>query len=208
VITFLLAVLFRFVFATLPLPGFEPEPEPFDQPPAYRRPPPPRDDGGWSLENPHWIDYPSHFRGWRDGQYDAVTEIIAAFEAGARTVLLDGQTGVGKTFIANGVRAELAKAGAIRTCTYSCHSLALQDQWHEDFSPYPVLKGRSNYPITWPGTPRFVTAADCTWTPETGCHWCPEKPVCPYERKKNQAIVAPFRNVNHAYLVTDRKSVV
>lgn len=206
----LVAFLFRLLFGTLPLPGFGPEPEDLDEPSGYHRPPRTQDDGGWKFENPAWSDYPPHFKGWRSGQYDAVAEIVGAFEAGARTVLVDGQTGVGKTFIANGVRAELARLGRIQTCTYSCHSLALQDQWLDDFAPYPVLKGRSNYPITWPGTPRFVTAADCTWNaanPSAGCHWCPEKPVCPYERQKNRAIVAPFRCVNHAYLVTEAAHV-
>ena len=163
----------------------------------------PRDDGGWSLERLPWTDYPPHFKGWREGQEEAVEQAVDAFNAGARTVLLDGPTGVGKSWIANGVRARLGV-----TTTYSCHSLALQDQWQKDFSPYPVLKGRSNYPITWPGTPRWITAGDCTWTKaEPDCAWCPAKNVCPYEVAKNRALSAPYRCVNHPYLVTESRHV-
>lgn len=201
-IAFLLALLVR-CFTVIPFPGFDDDPHPpIRRRSSSDRPP---DDGGWSLERPAWEDYPPHFKGWRDGQLAAVDEILAAYQSGARTVLLDGQTGVGKTFIANGVRAELKKV-----CTYSCHSLALQEQWRKDFAPYPVLMGRSNYPITWPGVPRWVTAADCTFNaanPEAGCAWCPDKASCPYERAKNRALAAKYRCVNHAYLIVESAHV-
>lgn len=203
----LLTLLLR-CFTVIPFPGFEDDPT-SRSPRSSRRPPfrsnQPPDDGGWNLERPNWSDYPPHFKGWRDGQLAAVEEILAAYDSGARTVLLDGQTGVGKTFIANGVRA-----GLNEVCTYSCHSLALQDQWAIDFAPYPVLKGRSNYRITWPGVPRWVTAADCTFNaanPEAGCAWCPEKAACPYEKAKNRALAARFRCVNHSYLVVESAHV-
>lgn len=192
----------------IPFPGFDPEvDEALEEARSYTERP--RDDGGWALERPGWSDYPPQFKGWRGGQLEAVQQVVAAFQSGARTVLLDGQTGVGKTYIANGVRAQMAVA-----TTYSCHSLALQDQWSEDFHPYPVVKGRSNYDIKWPGTPRYITAADCTYNasnPEAGCVWCPDiyggKQACPYERAKNRALAAPFRCVNHSYLVTESRFV-
>lgn len=187
------------------LPGFGPDPD--DEGPApgdHVHPDDPlarRDDGGWALEQPNWIDYPPQFKDWRPGQLEAVEQAVEAFNAGYRTVLFDGPTGVGKTYTANGVRAQLNVP-----TTYSCHSLNLQYQWGRDFAPYPILMGRSNYDIRWPGTPKFITAADCTWngaSPEAGCHWCPDKKVCPYERAKARALAAPFRCVNHTYLVTE-----
>lgn len=166
---------------------------------------PPATDTSYSLEAGGWLDYPPHFKGWRRGQEEAVAEIVAAFEGGARTVLVDGPTGVGKTWLGVGVRAALNTQ-----TTYSCHSLALQDQWADDFAPYPMLKGRSNYDITFPGVPHLITAADCTWdagNPERGCAWCPDRLLCPYEKAKKRALAASFRCVNHSYLVTEARHV-
>lgn len=159
----------------------------------------------FALEAGGWLDYPPHFKGWRPGQEEAIEEIVAAYNAGYRTVLVDAPTGAGKTWIAVGVRAALNQVA-----TYSCHSLALQYQWADDFKPYPMLMGRSNYEISFPGVPPDITAADCTWeaaNPEKGCMWCPERASCPYEVSKRRALAASFRCVNHSYLVTEARHV-
>jgi Rad3-related DNA helicases len=147
--------------------------------------------------------WPAFFTGYRPGQEEAVTETIELFRSGVKTVMLDGPTGSGKTFVANGVRLGLGVP-----TTYSCHSKGLQHQFHRDFPWAAVLQGRDNYPI--PGAGEDVTAADCTWRKDERCiweRWCGGKATCPYEMAKRRAMTAGHRVVNHSYFTSEAKHV-
>ena len=103
---------------------------------------------------------PDRFQSFRilpDGsspQWDAICDIVVAFESGAKVVLLEAPTGAGKTLIAETVRRLLETRGV-----FTCTSISLQDQILRDFGDYAhVLKGRSNYPTL--DNPS-ITADDC-----------------------------------------------
>lgn len=71
-------------------------------------------------------------------QAEAVEEIIAAYAAGYRNVVLDAPTGTGKTYIA---RVLLEYFGG----SFAAASLTLQDQFAADFPEVPLIKGHDHY---------------------------------------------------------------
>lgn len=156
-------------------------------------------DAVWNGERwPEWVET------FREHQWIAAKEIVAAFEDGADVVILEAPTGSGKTLIGEMVR-RLMKARAL----YVCSDKQLQDQFGKDFPYAKVLKGRSNYP-TLDG-PKDVTCADCTksrgadggWV----CHWCDEVHACPYEVAKGEALASDLAVVNTSYLLAEANNV-
>jgi ATP-dependent DNA helicase DinG len=146
---------------------------------------------------------PSFITDIRPHQWDAVTEAVEAFEAGADVVFVDAPTGSGKTLIGELVRRQLnAKAH------YTCSSLTLQDQFVKDYPYAKLLKGRSNYPTEGYPFPE-ITAADCTKTPgdPESCLWCSHVLNCPYERAKMQALSADLTVINTAYLLAEANHI-
>ena len=107
---------------------------------------------------------PPRFTSVRRHQYDAVQEIIDAYNDGIPMVVVDAPTGSGKTLIGELVRRVRGDRGL-----YVCHGKDLQDQFVRDFDA-PVLKGRVNYPTVRGG--EGVTADQCGGRV---CGLCPSK---------------------------------
>lgn len=136
----------------------------------------------WRLPNPRDPQFgspplPAWVRRFRQHQWAAVQEIVAAFEEGYRFVFVDAPTGSGKSLL-----GELARRLAGPRALYMCNTKSLQNQFvSEDkgFSYAALLKGRSNYP-TRDFPQKFdaaaewarITAADCTKTSGTACDRC------------------------------------
>ena len=59
--------------------------------------------------DPSWAGLPAWATTFRDVQVQAVAEVLEAFEAGAKVVMLDAPTGTGKTLIAEMVRAHYGR---------------------------------------------------------------------------------------------------
>lgn len=143
---------------------------------------------------------------FRPHQWQAIREIMEAYDDGAEVVFLDAPTGSGKTLIGETVR-RLLEARAL----YVCSDKSLQDQFVRDYPYAMVLKGRSNYPTVSAPYP-MVTAADCTKEPgvpgsEAECRWCPVVQDCPYEGAKMEAYRSPIACINTAYLLTEANHV-
>lgn len=170
--------------------------------------------------------FPDFVTEFYDHQWQAFLDIVAAYNAGSKVVLLDAPVGTGKTVIAEMVRRWRAKRSA-----YVCSDKALQDQFMRDFSYAALLKGRANYatadhpellnPARWEDA---VNAGDCDRTTMTlpGCDSCPKgdyddeerahcsecHPVlsCPYEAAKSHAIMSPLICVNTSYFLAEGNS--
>lgn len=89
----------------------------------------------------------------RDYQRKAVAEILAAYAAGHKDVILDAPTGSGKTVIATAVMDSLN--GGI----YAAANLALQDQYAADFPEAAVIRGHRNYDC--PGSDCYEPMHEC-----------------------------------------------
>lgn len=135
----------------------------------------------------------------RPHQWQAVCDILAAYEAGADIVFLDAPTGSGKTLIAEMVRRLMGVRAA-----YICSSIGLQEQFIADYPYAKLLKGRGNYPTTSYPFPEY-TAADCTKTPgeADSCYWCVDTRFCPYEIAKMEALQSPLAVINTAYFLAE-----
>lgn len=187
---------------------------------------PGRDDPMW--DDPYVGGLPGWVRELRPVQWQAVQQIVEAFERGKRFVLLSAPTGSGKTLIAELVRRRLR----VRAL-YLCHTRTLQQQFLRDFPYAAVLMGRENYP-TRDFPERFgdpvepLTAAECTkarrelpacdrcpvpgegdWDAEQGapaglhCDWCHPVEACPYEQAKLRALRARLACTNYAYFLAE-----
>ncbi len=143
--------------------------------------------------DPSWAGLPAWATTFRDVQVQAVAEVLEAFEAGAKVVMLDAPTGTGKTLIAEMVRAQLDEGGV--RGVYVCSTKTLQDQFARDFDA-AVLKGRANYPTEHGGGK--VTADDCTGN---ACVWCTGVDTCPYQVARGRFDGAGIGCTNTAYLL-------
>jgi len=160
------------------------------------------------IVDPKWGNPPLPIDSFRPGQEELVYEIYERFEAGAKVVFLQAPTGIGKSVIGESVRRLIGGNGV-----YACSTKALQDQFVTDFTYGQVLKGRTNYlTLSGPldrfgrkskGTPSMVTCADCTYTQDAGCRWCPSRTGCPYIKARTRAEVADLAILNTSYLLTD-----
>lgn len=159
---------------------------------------PSRDDERWVKK---WTDpLPQWVQQIGAHQWQAVREIVEAFEGGSRIVWLDGPPGTGKTLIAELVRRETAERAL-----YVCHSKSLQHQFVEDFEYAKVLKGRSNYLPQLVNERDGISCADCTkkkGDPES-CEFCENTGICPYEMAKSRALASPLAVINTAYLLNE-----
>lgn len=114
---------------------------------------------------------PSRTWSLHDYQERAVDQILDAFRAGYRNVLLDAPTGSGKTFIANAVLEE--RGGA-----FSAASLTLQQQYARDFPEVRVLQGHANYCSDHQLHSTVASGEDCHY----GCTEVVDGVTVPYER--------------------------
>ena len=153
------------------------------------------------VDDPRWFQragehpWPAKFTRFRPDQLTATEQIIEAFEAGARVVMLDAPTGSGKTLVAEMVRRRLATKSL-----FVCSGKQLQDQFIADFGDYArVLKGRSNYPTASMPYPEY-SGDDCTGR---GCRFCPTRGECPYQHAKVQAMTATVGVLNTSYLLAE-----
>lgn len=181
-----------------PVEGDEPEAEAPGEPPTGR--PAPGVDIV-EVDDPRWFQragehpWPAKFTRFRPDQLTATEQIIEAYEAGAKVVMLDAPTGSGKTLVAEMVRRRLATKSL-----FVCSGKQLQDQFVADFGEYArVLKGRSNYPTATMPYPEY-TGDDCTGR---GCRFCPTRAECPYQHAKVQAMTATVGVLNTSYLLAE-----
>lgn len=155
-----------------------------------------------SISDNMWTEWdqtplPAKFQELRPHQWDAMEEAWECYARGVELVYLDAPTGSGKSLI-----AELLRRRMQRRAFYICHSKTLQAQFLNDFPYAKLLMGRSNYPTLDGGLD--TTCADCTATdPESECHWCDNKAMCPYQVAKSQAIMSKLAIVNTAYFLTE-----
>jgi ATP-dependent DNA helicase DinG len=130
----------------------------------------------------------------RPHQLSGIEEILAAFDAGAKYVLLEAPPGAGKTLIADIVRQELDERAI-----YVCTNKSLQDQVECDFPAYPVLKGRDNYLSQRPP----ATCADCNKSETRACSYCEVPSACAYPTAKRRAAAAPCCVLNTSYFLSE-----
>lgn len=149
------------------------------------------------------LEFPSWLKEFRDFQPEKIDEIVDLFDQGNRVVYLDGPTGAGKTLIAWGVHASMAKVRDREFHSYYLSSTKfLQQQFLDLFGELGARKifGRRNFVPTIPndiyGEP--VTCEDCN---KSGgeCDYCPEVMFCPYNVAKKAAATAPVAVANYAY---------
>ena len=147
---------------------------------------------------------PTGFDHLRDHQVDAIEDILAAYENGAKVVFLDAPTGAGKSLIALVVAQEMA-----HQAIYMCSTLSLQDQLVRDFPDAKVLKGRSNYEPT-DAAAHFITCEDCDrekiGEDEWHCTHCFDTDECPYRVAKEKARRAEVAIVNTAYFLAETQN--
>lgn len=141
----------------------------------------------WGTPLPNWVTE------IRPHQWNAVREIMQAYENGARVVWLDAPTGSGKTLIAEMVRRLLGVKGL-----YVCSGKTLQHQFMRDFPDAKLLMGRGNYPTEL--MPEPYTAGDCTMP---DCGWCETANSCPYQVAKRAAIRGPLSVLNTSYFLAE-----
>lgn len=139
---------------------------------------------------------PSWTSALRPQQSSAVEDIKAAFDAGAKYVLLEAPPGSGKTLVADIVRQE---TGNGKPAIYVCTNKSLQDQLERDFPQHPVLKGRDNYLSQRPP----ATCADCNKTESRPCTYCEVPSLCAYPVAKRRAKAAPCCVLNTAYFLSE-----
>lgn len=112
--------------------------------------------------NPLLADLPAKFEQILEYQIPVIADIVKAFDAGERVVVLDAPTGSGKTLIAEVVRRMLDTDGV-----YVCSSKQLQAQFLGDFDDSRVLYGKANYHCdTYGNCEDGIDAgcgADCGW---------------------------------------------
>jgi Rad3-related DNA helicase len=130
----------------------------------------------------------------RPNQRAAITAVSSLFKSGNKFVILDAPTGVGKTLIGERVMHLPKDGDKSGQSIYTCHSIALQNQFANDFPLIPILYGRSNYATEYAPD---KTAADCLGQ---GCTYCS---VCPYKVAKDQFINSPVGMTNIVYLLTE-----
>lgn len=141
------------------------------------------------------VPLPSWCTGLRPHQEQAIAEAVEAFKTND-VVFMDGPTGSGKTLIGERVSVELG----LKTL-YVASDNSLVDQFARDFTRAKVLKGKSNYPTQ--NFPQF-TADDCTSKgPGDPCILCDEWYLCPYQKAKQAALVAPLAVTNTSFLLTE-----
>ena len=178
--------------------------------------PSPRDEMWGEPPLPEWVTE------IRPHQWNAVVEVLAAFERGDRVVFVDAPTGSGKTLLAELVRRKLGVKAL-----YVASTKSLQEQAAVDFPYAKVLKGRANYATAddpgglddldrW-GNAR-LTAADCTRqvmdlpacvkcppVERTAMHCANCHPVekCPYSIAKADALGADLTILNTSYFLSE-----
>lgn len=156
---------------------------------------------------------PEWLREFRPEQWNAIQQVVEAFEGGAKVVFLQAPCGSGKSAVAETVRRLLRTRGV-----YVATTRALQDQVAKDFDNARVLKGRSNYDTIGGATVNLwgehqnvdakgklieVTCADCTRTQDSACRWCAPMDSCPYRIAKQLAVGGDLAVLNTSYWLTD-----
>ncbi len=151
---------------------------------------------------------PAKFDAFRPHQWEAIEKVVSAFESGKKYVLLDANTGSGKTLIAETVRRLLDLK-----MVYTCTTIMLQEQFLRDFPYAKLLKGRSNYPtLSYPDlfNDKFtnLSAADCTDGGKGSCPYCQingsselGNSSCPYKQAKIEAAKSNLLVTNSAYFL-------
>lgn len=156
--------------------------------------------------NPLLDGLPTWAQTFRPHQVKAITEIMSAYDEGAKLVIVEAPTGAGKTLIGAAVALLLKE----RRSTYICSSKSLQDQFVRDFPYAHVIKGRANYPTArypdrFDGTWQGLSCDDCNWSGES-CDWCGVKSACPYEIAKKRAVGEGLAVANTAYYLAECNS--
>jgi Rad3-related DNA helicase len=130
-----------------------------------------------------WL--PAQFEEFRPHQIDAVNEALDLYASGVDVVLLDAQTGAGKTLIGETIRIMHQSDHALYVCT----TKGLQDQFLGDFDHARLIKGRANYP-TYDNPEAFRFGLDASMcvlrqqtSPPPACYSCyePNEPDTVYE---------------------------
>ena len=145
---------------------------------------------------------------WRDGQREAVREVLNAFLNGAKYVMLSAPTGAGKSVIAAAVQKMLAKSGGSgegRSVALT-HTIQLQQQYIETLPDAAVITGRGNYDCELPddhiarlGFPR-LSAEDAPCSSGDGCDsHLNRRGGCGYYAQFWDAADAPMVTMNYAY---------
>jgi Rad3-related DNA helicase len=145
--------------------------------------------------NPLLAPLPPKFHELYDHQIPPIMEIVEAFQAGEKVVVVEAPTGTGKTIMAEVVRLMLGSRGV-----YLCHNKDLQDQFANDFPYSRVMKGRSNYEPEYAGLFNGATCEDCQ---SEGCLLCSSKEKCSYVVAKAEAAAAPVAVLNSAYWLNE-----
>ena len=139
---------------------------------------------------------------WRDHQLESICQVIAQFNSGQSTVILDAPTGSGKSMVAIGVgkwmlqqRSDTSKHFRIGIVTATKQ---LQNQYLEDFETARTVMGRSNFPcIIFPEETQVTTDdGPCKhgWK-------CPSKGICPYFVQRDEAAEAEICVMNYQYFL-------
>lgn len=160
-------------------------------------------------------DFGLPFNEFRPRQLETALMIKAAFERGAKLVLVQAPTGIGKTLL-----AVLAAVMLETNMLYTCQTKALQAQFMRDFESIGAEEtmGRRNYPcLKSPALFPRLSAELCTWKSpncksceldKQGCQPDPNghclcRSDCPYEVQKLKTQRAPISVLNTPYYLLE-----
>ena len=133
---------------------------------------------------PGWVQH------LRPLQVDAVTRLVAGFDAGYAQMFCDAPTGSGKTLF-----GEILRRTLDLRALYICSNIQLQQQVLRDFPYAKLIKGRKNYPT------ELKPEITCDACEGRACAWCTDSSTCPYVIAKQAALGARLAVANMHYFL-------
>jgi ATP-dependent DNA helicase DinG len=125
------------------------------------------------------------FATFRAGQREALDAARAAFDGGARVVVIEAPTGAGKSALAVTLARDARSAYVLTV------QKVLQDQYARDYPELALLKGRATYPCEI--APTHAAAAPClAGIRAAGCD------ACGYFAARDDALASPVALMNYA----------
>jgi Rad3-related DNA helicase len=145
------------------------------------------------------IDRLNPYLTYREGQHEAIAEIIKAVEEGHKIIEYKGPTGVGKSLCMSVAARVLEQRGVCANAIYTTPQKTLVAQIANDQKlRIPALLGRENYPCE---KARNGKASDCPVPSKKRRKTCGDK--CPYLVAKDLFMNAPLGVTTLAKILTD-----
>jgi len=132
---------------------------------------------------PDIFDQYNPYLSYRDGQKEAIRDIVEAAEEGAHIIQLDAGVGSGKSLILSVAAMVLLREMSLEKAIYTTPQVKLVEQLRADeHLRIPVLVGKKNYPCTaYADSELDITADTCPLPRKQRKELCPD---CPYTLAK------------------------